>query len=256
MEIISILRVLRRNWLLLVPGCLLTVVIALVLAGRLQLSPPKLIHKQTISGQAQGRLLLVQTKVPSTALGDKLDTSDSLGIRSSLLTALLSTDSLRAQVAAGAGIRPEQLAILGPAILPPDIATPLAVDGSEAARSATEPYVLVANAVGGNVPIIEMRASAPTGPLAAKVMDSATRTLQRELDAAKRGQVEMDVQRLGAPKVWTFVTAPRKVVAVGVAVVFFVLWCAALVMIAPFGRPGRPRRRRRLRRTIKPAVEA
>jgi hypothetical protein len=243
MPLVTLILTFRRYALLVVIGFLGAGVIGGVLAGRLQLTPPKLIDRQTVSGTATGRVLLSQPSAPTASLNLKADRTDSLGSRAALLSDLLASDRLRRMVAASAGIAPDRLAILGPSIDLPQIGVPLALQASEAARSTTEPYVLVARPING-VPIINMSASGPTARAAAKVMDAATRTLQAQVTPRSAGDVGLAVDRLGSPQLKTFVRHPRKIVAAGAALMFLGTWCFAIILMAPIvdrrrGRRGR-----------------
>jgi hypothetical protein len=239
MEFVSILRALGRHKFLVVLGFAASIVLGLVLAGRLALMPPRFVNHQTTSGVATTKVLVAAPKTPTTSLDPKADTTGSLGIRAELLADLLATDGLRRQIAQAAGIAPDQLAVLGRATEPPQLKVPLAVSGAEAAVTATEPYVVIARAEQQQVPIIALRASAPSGPQAARVIEAAAKTLEQQVANEKPGQIDLAIQRLGSPVVKSFVRGPRKSIAATGAALFFGLWCAAIVVL------GRPRRRRR-----------
>jgi hypothetical protein len=238
MEIVSILRVLRRHWLLVAAGAGLAGLVAIVLTFHATVLPPKLGSRQQTSAYATARVFISARTQPAFDLESQL--TDTLGTRAALLADLLSTDAGRAKIARAAGLAPGQVGVVTPAMGPPLLALALPVSASEAA-TASEPYVLTVNA-DGKIPIISLGARGPDAIRAGRVVNAAAASIGDLIATRSSGRPDIVVERLGPAVTRTIVNGPRKAIAAAAAVVIFSLWCFALVVVS--GLSGRARRRR------------
>jgi hypothetical protein len=239
MEIVSILRALRRHWLLVAAGAGLAGLVAIVLTFHATVLPPKLGSRQQTSAYATARVFIAARTQPAFDLESQL--TDTLGTRAALLADLLSTDAGRAKIARAAGLDPGQVGVVTPAMKPPVLALALPVSASEAASTASEPYVLTVNA-DGTIPIISLGARGPDAIRAGRVVNAAAASIGDLIATRSSGRPDIVVERLGPAVTRTVVNGPRKAIAAAAAVVIFSLWCFALVVVS--GLSGRGRRRR------------
>jgi hypothetical protein len=237
MEIISILRVLRRFRLLVAAGAALSILVALMMAYQVSFLPPSLASKQRTSGVATARVIIAARTQPAFDL--KSHITDTLGTRAALLADLLSNEDLRARIARGAGLKPDEVAVLTPVWGPPTIDIALPVSATEAASLAYEPYVLRVTSA-GKIPIIALRAIGPDPVRAAKVANAGIAAIDELIANRSPGRPNIVVEKLGPALTTTVVTGPRRAVAAGAALVVFGLWCTGIVVLA-----GLARRRRR-----------
>src|SRR3954452_2636151 len=103
MEIISILRVLRRRWLLVLLGVPLALFVGISAVYHASLKAPHLTSRQVTGGVAVGRTLLTMNTSPSFALSDT-EAPMTLPQRADMLSNVLSDDALRTEVARRAGV--------------------------------------------------------------------------------------------------------------------------------------------------------
>jgi hypothetical protein len=227
MEIVSILRMLRRHRLLVAAGVATATFVALVVAYQVSFMPPSLSSRQHTSATATARVLIAARTQPAFDLKSQL--TDTLGTRAALLADLLSTDAVRARIARGAGLAPGQVAVITPAMGQPMLEMALAVAATEAAATAVEPYVLTVTTQ-GQLPIISLTAGGPDAVGAAKVANSATASLGELIASRSAGRPDILVERLGPAMTKTLVDGPKKAVAGVAAIVVFSLWCFVIVV--------------------------
>jgi hypothetical protein len=240
MEIVSILKVLERHRLLVALGAALTILIALSLAYKVSFLPPSLASKQQTSGIATARVIIAARTQPAFDLESEI--TDTLGTRAALLADLLSADAVRARIARGAGLKPDEVAVLTPVWGPPTIDIALPLSATEAASLAYEPYVLTVTSE-GNIPIIALRATGRDPLRAAKVANAGIAAIDDLIAKRSPGRPNIVVERLGPATAWTVSTGPKKAIAIAAAMVVFAVWCSAIVFLSWF--TARRRRRRR-----------
>ena len=247
MEIVSILRVLRRHRLLVAAGGALAVLVALVMAYQVSFLPPSVASKQRTSGVATARVIIAARTQPAFDLESQI--TDTLGTRAALLADLLSNDEVRAQIARRAGLKPDEVAVFTPVWGPPTIDIALPVSATEAAALAHEPYVLSVSSA-GNIPIIALRATGPDPVRAAKVTNAGIAAIDELIANRSPGRPNIIVERLGPAQARAIVTGPKKAIAAAAAIVLFAVWCTGIVFLSWFTA-----RRRRLRREHGPAPQ-
>jgi hypothetical protein len=247
MEIVSILRVLRRHRLLVAAGVALTILVALMMAYQVSFMPPSLASKQRTSGVATARVIIAARTQPAFDLESEI--TDTLGTRAALLADLLSNDDVRARIARGAGLKPDEVAVLTPVWGPPTIDIALPLSATEAAALAYEPYVLSVTSA-GKIPIIALRATGPDPVRAAKVANAGIAAIGALIANRSPGRPNIVVERLGPAQARAIVTGPKKAIAIATAIVLFAVWCTGIVFLSWFTA-----RRRRLRRQHGPAPQ-
>jgi hypothetical protein len=246
MEIVSILRVLRRHRILVALGVALTAFLVLTMSYRVSFLRPSLASKQQTSGLASARVILAARTQPAFDLESQI--TDTLGTRAALLSDLLSSDNVRARIARGAGLQPSQLAVLTPVWGPPAIDVALPVSATEAAGLTYEPYVLSVTSE-GKIPIISLTTTGPDALRAAKVANAGVAAVTELIASKSFGRPDIVVEPLGPARARTLVTGPKKAIAIGAALVVFAVWCTAIVFLSWFTA------RRRRQRRMKPAPQ-
>lgn len=238
MEIVSILRLLRRHLPLVVIGGFAALFVGLSFMYEISPAPPTLTSRAQSSGEAAGRVLIAAREEPAFDVQSKV--ADTLSERAALLADLMSTDAARERIAQVAGVEPDELAVLGPSTRAVAVQVALAVKATEVAAAPRKPYVLAAT-VEGQVPIISLRAGAPDSAAAARIVDAAAGDLDELIASRSSRAPALDVQRLGPAVESTIVDGPKLAVAVLAAFVIYGLWCAAIVVAMGFAHRRRHR---------------
>jgi hypothetical protein len=240
MDVLDIFRVLLRHRLLLVAGLLVAALIGYAVAQRTS--------EQRANPTASARLLVG----PSNATATTLDTvtPETLMMKAPLLADVLSTDDMRARIAQRAGIRPDQLTVMGPAFGAPTVAVPLATRATEVAAIAGTPFALVVRS-SEQIPVITMMAQAPSAAAAAKLIDAAGGTLRDFVEhpvtpVRKKHGARLVVQQLGPIEVRTIMSGHARILAVAAGIVVFGFWCCSIVILAGLARVRRNARARRV----------
>ena len=233
MELISILRVLRRHRLLVGAGVALAVFVAMIASYQVSFFPPKLGSRVKTSGTATARVIIAARTQPAFDL--KSHITDTLGLKASLLADFLSADEVRSQIARRAGLEPGEVGVMSPVWSAPKIALPLPVSATEAAGLAREPYLLTVGST-GDIPIITLKATGPDALRAATVVNSGITAIGGLIAARSKGRPEILVERLGPAVAKTTVAGPRKAVALAGAFVVLGMWCAGIVVLEWFVR--------------------
>lgn len=237
MEIVSILRVMRRHRLLIAAGLPIALLIALSMLYKLSFLPPKLGSKDVVTATAATRVLVNQPDLSTFTLDS--DSHQTLPTRAIFLADYLMTDVARVEIAHDAGVDPDGLTILGPDAGPSPLEISLATAATEAAGTPTGPYLLTASA-DGHIPIITLRGSAPDTETAIRLTTAANRTLRRTI-AAKSGLTPgLTTDRLGTPTAKLVVTGPKKAMALVSALLFFTFWTSAIIIFFALRTRRRP----------------
>lgn len=232
MELVGILHVLLAHRRLIALGAVLAALVAVVVDSR--------VESRSSSGVAIQRVLIGPPDAPAVNTDVQAPT-DALITRTKLLADLLSSDAVRTTIARGARIPPEQLVVKGPATLPPWVPAPLAVRASQVAAVARTPYVLTVEAADAN-PIMTLTAGAPGPRAAADLVSSATATVEDLLARNAHDPQALAVQPLGRAVAGAVVKRPSHLVTAAVPMVFLVLWCGGIVLVAGFAAQARRRR--------------
>ena len=219
MELVAVLRALRRFRLLVVVGCLIA-------AGLGYLTTRGV---TTYQGVASTRVMLdtptSQTLVANSLYGPSLDW------RAALVGDLMSTDTTRERVAREMGIPPKQLVIHAPYMSVPPVAAQLPRHALDAGAVISEPYELAIQAP-APVPIITIDARAPSREKAAKLARSGAEAVEAKADEPTIPGGKFVVEQISPIRTREIVNGPRKAIAAAVAVIVFTIWCAAITLFA------------------------
>jgi len=226
MEIVSILQVLRRHRLAIAIGCAFALLVAL--STGYKISPSGLQSRSHTLGTASAQLLLAATDEPASDLR-KRSIAATLPSRASLVGDLVATDEARADVARRAGIKPSELAILGPAAGAPPYAVPISIESTAAAAAASEPY-LVRVSARDDLPILSIDTSAPDAASATRLADAARAGIEDVVTERAGAHPVVAAERLGPVTAKTIVAGPRKSLAAITFIVLIALWCGLIVI--------------------------
>ncbi len=196
MEIIGALSLLRRYWLLVVPGILLAMLAGTATLYQVSLSPPGLASRVASGGVAAGDSMLTTSAAPAFQISSKSHLADNLPSRAVMLANYMSADEIRDEIAQRAGIDPKELAVFGPVSGSPPIEVPIATEATAAALLPQEKYrVSVATQV--SPPIITVRANAPRAAEAAKLVEAVRGTMDVVLRTQQGGEERISTISLG-----------------------------------------------------------
>ena len=238
MDLIAILVVLRRRWILTGLGALICTAAGLFATYHVSISPPQLQSRTTESGAATVEVL-VDTPRPLLAAARTLG-DDTIAQRAALLGSLLARDDVRVEIARDAGVRASELAVDTPYLSPP-IATPLSRSAVEVATPRA-PNLLIISPDHPQVPILSIAAEARDPAVAERLANSATAMLG-SLAKGPYGTRPVRIEQLGPVDTDRIPSGPGVKVIIA-AVVAFALWCAAVVLLDRMARRSRPQARR------------
>lgn len=219
MEVVAVIRLLWRRRLFVVLGAVLAVGAALLVGG----SPVP------DSGFAATRVAIDTPK--SQLVTDAPMGSDSLPWRATLLATLLATESTRADVARDAGIRPDELAMVELELTAPPVAASLPRAAVKASNTTTEPYVLTVH-TDDVLPIIEIETHAPDRVGAARLAEAAVAALKAGASPRDTAELQgLSIERISEIEAIAIPGGAGRKRLAAVAIVVFMLWCAALTLI-------------------------
>jgi len=123
--------------------------------------------------------------------------------------------------------------VVAPHLNEPPKNTPAARRAAEAGAITTQPYVVAIQA-DGPLPIIDIDATAPTPGDAARLATAATDAI-RGVAAAHEDTADtlaFVVDDAGAMKTKAITNGPRRGLAAALAIVFFAMWCAGVIVVS------------------------
>lgn len=225
MELLSILRVLRRRRLLAALGLVPALLVWVLLSGRLAGGT---VPARADTGVAQLRVLLdhPKTTIPRVGAGSVL------AVQAAQLADLAASDAQRAVIARGASISAAALGMSRMQLARLIALGQLPERAAEASAGVASPYVVNISAA-SPLPIITFDVRAPTAAEAARLAISARAALEAALAARapdeSRGLV---IRPLGGVRSASVpVTSRAPFVAVAAALVFLVFWCCVVVVL-------------------------
>jgi len=227
MELVSILQRLWRRRLFTGAAVAITLVIAIALARG---SSPS-------AGLATSSIV-VQT--PQSQVVDENATgAENLPARVALLANYMATNTMKDRIAAAAGVPADQLAIIDNELSTPLVPTPLP-SRLAGYTPAGGPYTLVVADDDPQLPFVQLQASAPDEPSAARIVEAAERALAAVVAPPGANRKVTPEVSLTSPPTVSEVSSHHSVVkAVLIPLLTLAICCMAIVMI-PFGH--RPRR--------------
>jgi hypothetical protein len=223
-ELLAILRLLRRDRVAVAAGAVLALVVAVHgLRG----------GGASHSGLAWTRVVLDTPK--SELVSPAPAGADSLEWRAGLLAELTLSDPVRQQIARNAGIRADDLATVMPDLGAPVVAASMPQRASDAANVVAETNVLTVRTQ--ELPIISIQAAAPEKAAAVRLADAAVRALEQQATpVATRETQGLLIERAAPTRAKEVVDGKGRALALGMAVFFFGFWCAGVLVLAPVVR--------------------
>jgi hypothetical protein len=238
MELVGLARVFWRRRRLIALGAVVAVALGIVLGGA----------PAARSGFAQTAVLV---DTPRSQLVDNAPLgAESLNWRASLLAHLMTAERNKALLAARVGIRPEELAVVDPALAFPQIPSSLPKAASQMAGVTAVPYVLTVRLHDDTLPVVSIDAVAPDRRRAETLAAEAREILKAEVpppqpepevteqeassDAFRSDLAQLQpfiVKDVGPVRSKAVATGTFPVKAVGAALVVFALWTAAAVLL-------------------------
>jgi hypothetical protein len=226
MESIGILRVLWGRRVAVAVGACLALAAGVLTGFQVSPAPPAIHARGSTSGVALARVLV---DTPRSLVADaRAPGAGTVYARSILLGALMARDPVRSAVARKAGVRPEELGMIGPTTVAPLVATPLADEAVE----ATQPHLpyLVTVTADSQLPILSIATTAPTPGQAAQVSDAAIAALSSVARNSPIGEGAVRIVPLAKPEVATR-SAPSALPRAAIATLgVFGLFCLAILV--------------------------
>jgi hypothetical protein len=174
MELIAIMRLLWRRRILVGIGLLAAAGVGLMTSNG-SLPVPGTSKDAPPPARTASVRVLVDTD-RSQLVAPAPPEADTVAARAVLLADVLAGDEARAAVARGAGLKPEQLAVIGPAATVPTLSTKLAERTATVVEAAPEPFAVTVNA-DGELPIVSIDARAPDAARAKRLASAAAKAL-------------------------------------------------------------------------------
>jgi hypothetical protein len=241
-ELLTLLRSLWRHWILVLLGVFAAAAVGLTVANT----------GTSRSGTANVRVLLDTAR--SQLVDAEVIGADTLGWRASLLADLMSSRSVRTDIARDLNIPEDSLVVVAQELTVPAKPTPLSELGLDAAAVTPEPYVLTLSRTAGAdfdspLPIISLNARAPDRQKATRLVNVATSILEASASGPEdvRGIQQLVVESVGPVRAQEDLEEPGPLVALLVAIVVFGVWCCCVVLASGVARA------RRLPRRVQPA---
>jgi len=229
MELVAILRALWRRRLLFGIGFAVIAAITVMLAA----------NTATRTGKATTRVMLDTQN--SQLVGASPSGAETLTWRAQLLAELLASDPLHDRLAAEAGIKADQLRVVEPLLLTPEVETAIPRHSVEGAALSPEPYVVRVE-FNDQVPVVAVEATAPDRASAVRLAKATTSVMQSEdVPAPVRGLQSFEVEPARAIKSEDVISRPPPVKALAFGLVLLGLWSAVLAGL-PAGFLARRRR--------------
>jgi hypothetical protein len=171
--------------------------------------------------------------------------ADTVAARAVLLADVLAGDGAKAAIARKAGLKPEQIAVIGPAATVPTLSTTLAERTATVVEAAPEPFAVTANA-DGELPIVSIDARAPDAARAKRLASAAAAELAAltspDDPAVRLGFV---AQPLSRPVLAPVESRPGPaMIALAACLATFALWCGCIVLASGLMRAPRRARAR------------
>jgi hypothetical protein len=179
--------------------------------------------------------------------------ADTLPWRASLIVHLMTTDDTQRRLAQRLGVRPDQVAVVDSAFALPEAPASMPIRAATAAAVTVAPYVVTVQMGNLYLPLISVQAAAPDGAGARRLAAAAVEVLESQSSLSETPYTSkvltgngaaltpqpFVVQRIAPIRAKRVTASAMPVKPIGVFVVVFGLWAAAVLVL-----PGRLRRRR------------
>jgi hypothetical protein len=243
MELVTSLRTLWRFRLALIALALLSVVVGLLMAYRLE-APGTLKSRQYTVAIASAQALVDTPSSQVADLGGGVDEPSAdiatLSARASLLANLMTNSPMKEEIASRAGVSPDSLIAVPPPSAEPGVAAASAGAPGTTAK-LTDPGANILRATipelqSGQIPIISVSTQAPDPDAAARLANEAIAVLQSNLASVATNdkvpsQRRVIVRQLGRAHASVESRGPGKKLAIVAAMAVFALGCGAVLAI-------------------------
>jgi hypothetical protein len=237
MELVRPIAAIRRRWKLLLAGAVVAIALAVALG-----KPP------TGSSAVAWTRVTLDTPKSQVVESDPRG-ADSLPWRAALMVHLMSTDESVRELARRVGVRPEDVAVVDPALAEPQVPASMPAGAAEAASFTVAPYVLTIYVRVTQLPMINIEAAAPDRDGAKRLAEAAVDIFEGESSPTETPYTSRILTGGGAAlKYQTYVIeavapvrskeilsggSPTKQISV---LMLFGAWCAAVLLLPPLLR--------------------
>jgi hypothetical protein len=219
-DLVAILRALWRGRILVCVGLLVAIGVGL----------------QTSKGETRtvgiaSTRMVVDTR-PSNLVAPAPKGADSLTWRAALLANKLATDPFREAIAKDVGIPVDRLIVVQPPLKVPTVPTTLAPRALDAGESATADFVLTVR-FDEELPIVTTEAHAPSAADAKRLVEASVDALLVAATPQRQWRMTQpyEVQQVATTRVREVLNGPGRIKPAAFALVTFIFWCAALVLL-------------------------
>ena len=212
MELMIILGLLRRYWLLLVPGAFVALLAGIAAIDHISLKSPHLTSRGTANGVAVGQSLVTSREAPTFQLSSRSYVAQILPARALMLANLMATDEQRAEIARRAGVDAEQLAVFGPSSHTTMVRVPIATEATAAALAVGGERYRLLLGTAATPPLITVQAVAPDPVVAVKLVQAVRETLAQVLTAGDGARRSVGAPSRSGPRAraWPSTSARRR----------------------------------------------
>jgi hypothetical protein len=237
MELVRPIAAIRRRWKLLLAGAV--VALALVVA----------LGKPPTSSSAVGWTRVTLDTPKSQVVESDPRGADSLPWRAALLVHLMRTDESVREIARTVGVRPEDVAVVDPALAEPQVPASMPAGAAEAASFSVAPYVLTVYVRVTELPMITIETAAPDRDGAKRLAEAAVELLESRSSpsetpyrsriptgggAALRYQTYL-IEAVAPVRTKEVLSGAAPTKQIGVLMLFGA-WCAAVLVLPPLLR--------------------
>jgi hypothetical protein len=232
MELIAVMRVLRRRWRAVAIGAMLAFAVLITGVYSVSISPPGLQRKVTTTGVATSQVLV---NTPSSLVVDaRARGVKSIVARASFLGSLAASDAARAQIAHRLGLAPREVEISGPGSGVPVVPTALAEQATEVAKPHTVYVVNIDE--DPSLPILTISTAGPDPAAAGRLANATTAEMTALTRSSPALHGTLAVDPIGTATHGTKSAGGSRVKAVLAAAILFVVWCVGVALLDAFGR--------------------
>jgi hypothetical protein len=235
MELLTPLRLLLRRRRVLLLGMVLCGALGVAASGYLPVGPFASPERRSAVSTAE---IQIDTVHPLAA--DLRASTATIAEQAAMLGERLAGDDTRGLIAARAGVRSSELAVLSSRTAIIGRATPLARAAVEASGSVQTPVRLIVSSASDS-PIVSVLAVAPDRATASRLAAAAAPALRLIIEAAPDTvRKRLKVEALSTPKTVTVVSGgPRPVIGAILALIGFVGWCWCAIVVSGLARVWR-----------------
>jgi len=178
MTLVKTLKELWRRRILVVAAALIAVLVAIVVAFQVSLSPPTVAKRSSASGAGSIGILVDSARSP---LADTRRDVTGLSARAGVLARVMAGGNVVREIAREAGVPLEQIAVSGPVPLPGEVAVGIA------GASASLPYG-ISFGQSGELPVIAVETRAPSASEALALAAAAPGAIRRVVRSVQAQQ--------------------------------------------------------------------